>query len=214
MIQQYSRCLQVIIVFALFFCATFVTVSCTGIKQAPLEIHYYTIEYDPPVSITSTPLPCIIKIDHFSTSPLYDSNRMVFKTHEFTRDEYVYHKWRALPGEMVSFFLARDILETGRFQAVLYADSVSPYSQLVTGTIEAFYQYANGDVWEAVFEMTITLIDNSPPKNGNPVLFQKKYSTRKPISDKEPVGMARAMSEAMKQISGEIIADVYALLSK
>ena len=94
--------------------------GCTNIKHAPLEIHYYTLEYEPPQPVNASPLPHAVKIEQFQTSPLYDSYRIILRKEDFTRDEYTYHKWLALPGELVSFFLARDFSETGRFQASLH----------------------------------------------------------------------------------------------
>lgn len=188
--------------------------GCANLKQAPLEIRYYTIEYDPPPPVDGEPEPCVIKIDRFQTSPLYDSNRIVFKSGEFMRDEYIYHKWRAHPGELVSFFLARDFSETGRFRATLHSDSISPYTHLITGAVEDFYQQRSGQSGEAVLTVAVTLIDNTRPVKGSPVLMQKKYRLREKTGDGGPPDLAKAMSNAMQQVSENILKDVYSLLEK
>ncbi|MDZ7695422.1 MAG: hypothetical protein U5R49_00365 [Deltaproteobacteria bacterium] len=41
------------------------------------------------------------------------------------------------------------------------------------------------------------------------ILFQKTYQGKTACSEKNPQGLAQAMSVAMKQISQEIILDVY-----
>ena len=134
--------------------------GCSDIKQASLEIHYYTLEYEPLPPDSDLPLPYILKIDQFQTSPLYDSNRIVFKSDEYKRDEYVYHKWRSHPGDLTSFFLTRDFSESGIFKATLYTDSVLPHTHVVTGVVEEFYQQVNEHNAEAVLSVVITLADD------------------------------------------------------
>ena len=190
-----------------------VTDGCTSIKQASLEIHYYTIEYDPPLPAKDAQRPYSINIEQFQTSRLYDSNRIVFKNDEYLRDEYIYHKWRAHPGELVSFFLARDFLETGRFKAIFYADASAHHTHLITGVVEDFYQQA-GNAGEAILSLTITLFDNTRRGSGDPVMMQKKYSIDVAVEESGPSGLAKAMSRAMQQLSQDIINDVYDQLRK
>jgi len=181
--------------------------GCTNIKNAPLEIQYYTIEYDPPQAVNATPLPYIVKIEQFQVSPLYDSNRIVIKNEDFTRDEFIYHKWSAHPGELVSFFLARDFSETRRFQASLYYESSLPYTHLITGVVEDYYLQTGG-VNEAVLSITINLVDNTRRGQGNSILMQKKYRLSVETHKGDPPGLAKAMSTAVQQISADILMDV------
>lgn len=181
--------------------------GCTNIKHAPLEIHYYTIEYDPPQPETSGPLPYVVKIEQFQTSPLYDSNRMMFKNEDFKRDEYTYHKWRALPGELVAYFLARDFSETDRFQAALYYESTLPCTHIITGVVEDFYLQA-GNSNEAVLSVSINLVDNTRRNSGNTILMQKKFRRGIETAIGGPQGLAESLSKAMQQISAEILDDV------
>ena len=187
--------------------------GCTNIKHAPLEIHYYTLEYDPPQSNTTPSLAHVVKIEQFQTSPLYDSNRMIFKDEDFKRDEYTYHKWRALPGELVAYFLARDFLETNRFQATLYYESTLPSTHTITGVVEEFYLDGRNS-GEAVLSVAVNLIENTRNNDGSPILMQKKYRLGIETSQSGPQGLAMAMSTAMQQISAEILMDVATLLQE
>lgn len=193
--------------------ATLMMGGCTNIKHAPLEINYYTIEYEPPQAVNASPLPYIVKIEQFQVSPLYDSNRIVIKNEDFTRDEFIYHKWRANPGELVSFFLARDFSETRSFQASLYYESSLPYTHIITGVVEDYY-LQTGDTNEAVLSVAINLVDNTRRGQGNSILMQKKYRRNIETHKGDPSGLAKAMSTAMQQISAEILNDVYAALEK
>ena len=191
--------------------ATLMMGGCTNLKQVPIESHYYTIEYDPPLPIKAEPLPYVVKIEQFQTSPLYNSNHIVFKNEDFTRDEYIYHKWRAHPGELVSFFLSRDFSETGHFQAALYYESSLPYTYLITGVVEDFY-LQTGDFGEAVLSVAMNLVDNTRHGKGNFVLMQKKYRRSVETHKRDPSGLAKAMSTAVQQISAQILNDVYTVL--
>ena len=185
--------------------------GCTNIKHAPLEIHYYTIEYDPPQAVNAPPLPYIVKIEQFQVSPLYDSNRIFIKNEDFTRDEFIYHKWSAHPGELVSFFLARDFSETRRFQASLYYESSLPYTHLITGVVEDYFLQAGG-ANEAVLSIAINLVDNTRRGQGNSILMQNKYRLNVATHKGDPPGLAKAMSTAVQQISAQILNDVYSVL--
>ncbi|MCG6910141.1 MAG: ABC-type transport auxiliary lipoprotein family protein [Deltaproteobacteria bacterium] len=188
--------------------------ACTGIRQAPIDVHYYTLEYDPPQPEENAPLPYVLRIDRFQASPLYDSNRIVFKVKPFKRDEYVYHKWRAQPGDLASFFLMRDFEECALFKAALYEDSVLPCTHIVTGVVEEFYQEVDGKSAEAVLTVVITLIDNHEQNSGDAALMQKRYHVRQAVADMEIPSFAGAMSAAMQHLSAAVIRDVYARLSQ
>jgi ABC-type uncharacterized transport system auxiliary subunit len=187
--------------------------GCTNIKHAPLDIHYYTLEYDPRPPEKTPPLPQVLKIERFQTSPLYDSNRMIFKDADFRRDEFSYHKWRAQPGELVSYFLARDFSETGRFQATLYFESALPFTYIITGVVEDFYLQA-GNPNQAVLSVSVNLVDNTRRNDGRHILMQKKYRRAIAASTGGPQGLAASLSVAMQQISEQILDDVSNELGK
>ena len=201
------------IVLSVIFVLAMIMGGCANIKYAPLEIHYYTLEYDPPRPIEGNPLPYTVKIEQFQSSPLYDSNRIIFKKEDFTRDEYTYHKWRANPGELVSFYLARDFSDTNRFQAALSYESTLPYSHLITGVVEDFY-LQKGDTSKAVLSIAVNLVEGKRSGQGNAILMQKKYRLGIESQTDGPQGFAQAMSTAMQQVSAEILKDIIAVVGK
>ena len=187
--------------------------GCLSLKQAEQPVEYYTLEYDPPESRENSTLPFIIKFEPFSTSPVYDSNKISYKEQKFKRREYAYHKWQAVPGELVTAFLARDFSRTSLFQAVILSEPVPNYSHLLSGQVEEFYQQSEHSPWEAVLSIHITLSSMMPYDIQNPTLFQKRYACRKRCAQETPESFVEAMSRAMKQVSAEVIQDVYAKLS-
>ena len=137
---------------------------------------------------------------------MYDSNRIIFKKGDFMRDEFTYHKWRALPGELVSYYLARDFTESGRFQTALYYESGLAFTHLVTGMVEDFY-WQSGDAAQAVLSITVNLVENKGRDSGV-ILSQKTYRLAVQTQTGGPQGFAEAMSSAMQQVSSQVLEDV------
>ena len=188
--------------------------GCLNIKQPSPKIDYYTLEYDPPAANASTTLPFIIKLETFSTSPVYDSNRILYREKEFKRSEYTYHKWRAVPGDLTATFLARDFAASNLFKAIIHSETVAEYSHLLTGNIEEFYQRSENDYWEAILSVSITLSSFTAQDLHDTVLFQKRYTLREKCTQKTPEAFVEAMSLAVKHLSGQMIEDVHARLKE
>ena len=184
--------------------------GCADLKQPAVRIDYFTLEYESPVISDLSPLPVVIKVEPFSVAPSYNSTRIIYRNGSYKRDEYFYYKWRANPGLLATYFLRRDISNTGLFSAVLPSDSRFPFSFLLEGTVDQFYEMDEGEHWTAVLSLTITVMDSKDPDVSANVLFQKTYHKQKPCPQNNPTGLAEAMSQAMKDMSGDIIRDVYA----
>ena len=152
--------------------------SCINLKQPAIKISYYMLEYDPPRIEGLDPLANVIRLERFSVSPGYDSNRIVYRDRSFARDAYAYHKWHANPGDMVSFFLKRDIKASGLFKAVLPPGSSLSSTHKLEGSVDEFYEVDNEALWEAVLSVSITLMSENEPDVSKRVLFQKTYSAR------------------------------------
>jgi cholesterol transport system auxiliary component len=188
--------------------------GCLNIKQPSPKVDYYTLEYELPAAKPSPSLPFILKIEPFATSPVYDSNRILYREKEFKRSEYAYHKWRAVPGDLTTAFLARDFAASSLFKAIIQSETVPEYSHLLTGKVEEFYQRSGNDHWEAVLSVNITLSSFMAQHIHDTVLLQKRYAFREKCSQKTPEAFVEAMSRAVQRLSGELIEDVYTKLKE
>lgn len=187
--------------------------GCFDIRQSPPSVEFYTLEYDPPNILEAAPLPFIIKIEPFSTSPVYDSNKISYKEQKFKASEYAYHKWRAVPGELASTFLARDFAHSALFHAIVAAEIVPVYSHLITGHVEEFYRLSKNGSCSAVLSITVTLSSLRYQNMQDAILLQKRYAYQENCPEQTPQGFVEAMSRAMQQLSGSIIDEVYRKLS-
>jgi len=147
-------------------------------------------------------------VRQFSISPIYNSNRIIYRDKSYERQAYSYYKWRANPAQFVTYFLSRDLKESGMFKAVLPGDSRVAPAYLVEGTVDEFLEVAGSENWEAALAVSIVLMDESQTDISQKVLFQKTYRTRKPCEQKHPRALAAAMSLALSEISLNIIDDL------
>lgn len=189
--------------------------SCLNFKQPANKISYYSLEYSPPIQHSETaPLPFVIQVERFRTAPFYDSNKIVYREGEFKRDAYIYHKWLSTPGEMLSYFLARDMRESGLFKAVFSPDTSQASSYIIQGSADEFFELDEKDSWYAVLSLSITLMAADEPDISKKVLLQKRYSAKERCQKKNPTALAASMSRAMSKNSEKIISDIYRRLGQ
>lgn len=193
----------------LLFLALLLIGSCINLKEPSKKIEYYTFEYDPSQIAGLKPLPFVIRLVRFSVAPTYNSDQIIYRDRSFRREAYVYYKWRANPGDLVTYFLSRDMKQSGLFKAVLPYDSIFPSSFAVEGSVDQFFEWDTEKSWKAVLTISITLMKENEPDISKRVLFQKTYGKREVCKKKNPRALAEAMSRAMAGVSKKIIEDIY-----
>ncbi|MFH1950905.1 MAG: ABC-type transport auxiliary lipoprotein family protein, partial [Pseudomonadota bacterium] len=196
-------------IFCLFLSACFFVGGCTSLKEPRNKIQYYTLEYASPGITGLQSFPVALKVERFTVAPAYNTNRIIYRDKSFKRDEYFYHKWRANPGDLVTYFLSRDIRNSGLFTAVLPQGSDFPFSCVLEGSVDEFVEWDAPGGWNAVLAVTIALMAVNEPDVSKRILFQKSYRVEKPFTEKNPQGLAQAMSLAMAEISRKVIMDIY-----
>ena len=179
-----------------------------------MRIDYYSLDYDPPGPAGLSPLGAVVGVQRFQVAPLYNTNRIIYRDKQFKRNAYNYHKWRANPGDLVSYFLARDLAESAMFKAVFTLDKKLPVSHTLEGRVDEFFEFDRDNLWEAVLSVSVTLIKEKEPDISKRILMQKKYRVRKPCRQKNPQALAEAMSLAMAAVSKNIKDDLYLLLAE
>ena len=191
----------------------FLLSACISLKQPSKKIAFYTLEYDAPQISGLEPLPVVLAIERFSVAPTYNSNQIVYRDHSFKRDAYTYHKWRNNPGDIATYFLGRDLQQSGLFKAVLSSDSRLPASHIVEGVVDEFFEWDLENKWNAVLTISITLTAGDEADRSKKILFQKTYSAKKACKHRNPPALAAAMSLAMKEVSRKIIKDIHSHLA-
>jgi ABC-type uncharacterized transport system auxiliary subunit len=201
------------IILIVILCLALNITACLKLKQPRNEITYYTLEYDPPDVAAQRCLPYVIRVNPFSASPVYNTNRIIYSDKSFKRQAYAYYKWRANPAELIAYFLKRDLEKSGLFKAVLARDNTFPPAYLLEGTVEEFLEADKENTWEALLSVSIALIDENEPDISQKILFQKSYQSSRNCREKNPQALAAALSQAMSQVSKEVINDTYKALA-
>jgi ABC-type uncharacterized transport system auxiliary subunit len=190
--------------------------GCVTLKQPNMKIEHYTLEYDALLPVTNTnlnPVQAALKVERFSIAPVYNTSRIVYRDQEFKRSSYFYHKWKSNPADLVSYFLTRDIRESGLFTAVNVPDSKITHTHIVEGLVDEFLEWDSKDKWEAVLSMNVTLLDAVTSDISKRVIFQQKFSSRKTCKEKHPKALAQAMSQAMAEVSENICLTIHEALA-
>ena len=191
---------------------TLILGGCLNLKQPRNKIEYYTLEYEPPAAQKRQPISNVIRIDRFAVSPIYNTNRIIYREGSFRREAYVYYKWRANPGDVVTYFLRRDLQHSGLFKAVVTGDSRLESAYRLEGTVDDFLEWDKKNVWEALLAVSITLIQENEPDITKRILFQKTYTSTQPCRQKNPRALSEAMSTAMSEVSEQIMLDIYTVI--
>jgi len=186
------------------------TLSACATGRTPVpDTRYYTLEYDAP-EVPGQPTSAVIALTRFGVAPEFNTTKMIYRDLSFGRQEYHYHHWRATPQTLVTDYLRRDLQGSGLFTAVGGPGSSLPATHQLEGMVEEWMEVDGEDNWLATAELTVTLLDLRATAAPDLVLFQRTYRQSQVCAKKNPVAVAEAMSQAMRQLSGRIIADVHA----
>ena len=187
--------------------------ACSSLKEPSPKIDFYTPEYSPPRLRNLKTLSATLRVERFTVAPLYNTHQMIYRDRSFRRQAYVYHRWRSNPGDLLTYFLSRDLRESGLFRAVSPWETQLPSKYAVEGSVDEFVEWESEEVWKAVLAVSVTLLAEGEPDITKRVLFQQTFSSAKPCAQKNAAGFAGAMSEAMAEISLEVIKSIYDHLS-
>lgn len=183
--------------------------ACANFGKPAPKVDYYTLEYVPPARDDAPiQMPVCIKIRRFKVSPLYNSNKIIYRDKAFARNEYHFHKWRANPGDIIAYFLKRDLQQSSLFKAVFGHEEEVSCDYLLEGTVDEFLELDHPDSWQAVLCITVALIKAGEADVGKRFIFQKTYRAQTPCRQKNPKSLAEAMSLAMAQVSEQVTDDV------
>jgi cholesterol transport system auxiliary component len=203
----YKKATIGLLCFSLLFCA------CISLKQPIGKIELYNLKYDPPQKIDNIdPFPLVVRIERFSVASTYDTRNIVYRDRSFKRNTYDYHHWKDNPGDIITNCLKRDLKQSGLIKEVLSSENRASFSHILEGSVDEFFQWDAEENWRAVLFISISLMEKNKKGKNKKALFKSTYSTSKPCKQKKPGAVAEAMSEAMKEVSGKIIEDLYHFL--
>jgi len=185
------------------------TLSCSLPKSKSNPVYYYTLENNPLDLSLGEQLPFVVRVERFTASPPFNTQRIVYGDKGLHRNYYANFKWIADPGDLLSYNLCRDIQQSNGFKAALCPGTSSQATHTIYGWVEEFLEEDYHNPAQASVRVNISLID---AREGDPIqriLLQKSYSGKAPCDEKTPDALSRAMSIAAAKMNAEIIQDLY-----
>lgn len=186
--------------------------GCVGNASAPSTVYYYTLDYNSEAPNAPSRLPVVLRVNRFSVSPPFNTQRIVYAEKNLHRNSYTYHHWIAQPGELLSYLLARDLDYCGGFRSVLPPDATQAATHDVYGWVEEFIEIDDHNPWQASIRVHITLASTLDPDVSRRILMQKHYHQTADCKAKTPAALAEAMSVAVASIYKEVVHDIYSRL--
>lgn len=188
-------------------CLTLVA-GCLGRTKPPFIMDQYTLDYAPPAGTADEPAKELIRVERFAVAPAFNSTSMVIRKGQYRFDTYDYSRWRVNPADMVTGFALRDITRAGIFKGTYswYDSDLSRY--ILEGYIDEFCETEG----KGLLSLRVTLVDTKAKNPVEQVVFQRQYTHSVPMDGSSPDALAAALSAAMKELSGKIVADIAAAL--
>lgn len=188
------------------------SLSCIARGNPSPAVEYYLLEYSSPIIEGLSPIEALVKIERFSVAQAFNTLTMVYKPSPYKSEVYYYHRWRINPADMVTDFLLRDFRNSGLYKGVFSYQDIGEARYLLQGQVEEFVELDDGDLWQAIFKVSVTLTDTSRQDGTRRVIFQRGYRYAEPMKEQTPIGLAQGLSVAMKKFSENLIRDVHAHL--
>lgn len=198
----------------LFIAALLTATGCGLSRPSRPAVRFYSLDYPAPAARGGKPLPAVIRVERFSSSPELSGTAMIYTDAPYAVKTYSLYKWRATPSDTVAFFLARDMKASGLFSAALpYDTRISPTHSL-EGRVEEFHELDASNGMSAVLSISVTLVREREPDVTRKIVFQKTYTETQKAAVNNPQAVAGAMSEAMKRVSIRVTDDITKALAQ
>ena len=181
----------------------------SGCGKPPNAVEKYILEYSSPVIGARPQLDLNLTVEQFAVAQAYNSTDMVYRPSPYKSDVYRYHRWRVNPGYLVTDYLIRDLRNSRLFRGVFLGPNTGNSRYHLEGTVEEFQELDEPDGWKASLAINVTLLDTVQELMPQRVVFQRNYRAVEPLVQKTPHGLAQGMSQAMENVSAQIINDVY-----
>ena len=178
-----------------------------------IMVKQWTLEYQAPQP-APVKLAAEIKLVRFQAYQAYLDPEMIYRPAPNERGIYHYNRWLASPADLVGDFLLRDLRAEGALTAVYSNRQPQRPRFKLEGGVEEFLEVDSEEAWQAKLKVNLTLLDTKQEQVTKRLLFQRTYAFSSKMPQKDPAGLAQAMSQAMAQFSDQARADIYKAIEK
>lgn len=177
--------------------------SCGGPKQIR---HYQPEVITDAVEArsTKTASDLTVAVENFSAGAVYDEQRMVYRTDSYRVDYYHFHRWGAPSGMIVGEALRNVYRQSGAFESVVGAYTTRA-DVVVSGRVLALEEVdVSKNEWKGHVALDMRIRDAATGE----LLWSETVRKRKTLAEQSPVGLARAVSEALTEIGLESVGPI------
>ncbi len=183
--------------------------GCLGFNQRPaVMVEQYTLEYPPPQAAEAAALPVGLMVERFSLAADYSGQAMIYRPEDYRRQPYNYHRWRANPADLVTDYLARDLVGSGVFSGVFSHRQPAPARFRLQGGVREFLEVDGQGGPRAVVEIGVSLLDQDYPDLPRRLVFQRVYRQEAAMAEASAPALAQGMSQAMSELSRRLCQDL------
>ncbi len=179
------------------------------IKQPPVVIEYYQLDYKPEICKKNV-LDKTIAIRPFYIAGKYNRTSIMYSDDKYTINFYPYKQWISSPQEQLTELIRRDFINSDVFKAVILPGQLQRPNLILSGAINEIKEVRKDDKAEGVLKVTVTLIKPAIKKEPAKIIFQKDYEGAAPCDPEKVESLVEALSAAAKKISSEILFDITA----
>ena len=142
----------------------------------------------------------VLVVEPFEAAGIYDDDRIVYRTGTYRLDRYVYRRWSAPPGRLVSEFISQALAQSGRFRAVT-AQMTPDATAVLRGRLLAIEEVdVSARHWVGHIALELQLED---ARSGE-LLWSGRFDRRRPLTRRDPEGLAEALSAVLSDITVEL----------
>lgn len=180
--------------------------GCSLTRPQPEVRHYALTLTAPEVSSGTATLSLIVS--PFTARDPYGRDLMVYRSSPYRLDFYNYHRWAAVPAELVTDWTRRYLRESGLFAKVFPAMEGNA-DWILGGVIHQFEEVDHEQTWEAVLSIDFWL---TRADQHSPVWFQS-YTATQQAEKRNPEAIAEAMSRGLENILRRLTNDLAAVVA-
>lgn len=186
--------------------------GCAG-SRTNRPVEKWMLEYSAPAPAGEMQK-ASISVERFEAAISFSGPEMIYRPNPNQRDSYPYNRWWSNPADMLSDLLLRDLRRSRLFSAVLSGGQSGDARFRLEGWVAKFLEVDLPGGWRAELAVDLTLVDTADHSLPGGILMQKSYRINKPIKEKGAPGLARAMSQAAGELSGQALRDLAQAIKK
>ncbi|HSP97919.1 MAG TPA: ABC-type transport auxiliary lipoprotein family protein [Candidatus Dormibacteraeota bacterium] len=180
--------------------------ACSTFQGAPPMARSYRLTYPPPAPAYDRPPAGVVRVASFSTAPVYDRLGFIYREGPYDVGVDNYNSWITAPAGMIGELLARDLATARVASAVLQGPSALPPDFELSGRIEEFDELdTNGCLARLRLRVLLVRVGASGPRTP---IFEELFESEQSCTPGDPASFAEAMSLAVQDVSGQVVARV------